>query len=144
MDYCAPLLLFFPHPTIILSMLRTAGSMYDIGPSFKKFSFFFFHPRRLFLGFPEEKTAFWMYLTFSDKSNGNSLTFPRCDTASWRQYHHEGGTEAPCMLIHLVPSPSETWFWGYECGRVFPAGVGRDSPSRDATNWSSSRFTPVD
>ena len=29
---------------------------------------------------------------------------------------------------------------GYECRRVFRAGVGPDSPSRDATNWLSSRF----
>ena len=29
---------------------------------------------------------------------------------------------------------------GYECGRVFPAGVGPGSPSRDATNWLPSRF----
>ena len=26
------------------------------------------------------------------------------------------------------------------CGRVFPAGVGPGSPSRDAANWLSSRF----
>ena len=30
---------------------------------------------------------------------------------------------------------------GYECGRVFPAGVGPGSPSRDAANWLSSRFS---
>ncbi|CAN0461174.1 unnamed protein product, partial [Ascophyllum nodosum] len=29
---------------------------------------------------------------------------------------------------------------GYECGRVFPAGVGPGSPSRDAVNWLPSRF----
>ena len=29
---------------------------------------------------------------------------------------------------------------GYECGRVFPAGVGPGSPSRDAANWLLSRF----
>ena len=29
---------------------------------------------------------------------------------------------------------------GYECGRVFPAGVGPGSPSRDAANWLPSRF----
>ena len=28
---------------------------------------------------------------------------------------------------------------GYECGRVFPAGVGPGSPSRDAANWLPSR-----
>ena len=30
---------------------------------------------------------------------------------------------------------------GYECGRVFPAGVGPGSPSRDAANGRSSRFS---
>ena len=29
---------------------------------------------------------------------------------------------------------------GYECGRVFPAGIGPDPPSRDAANWLLSRF----
>ena len=29
---------------------------------------------------------------------------------------------------------------GYECGGVFPAGVGPGSPSRDAANWLPSRF----
>ena len=40
----------------------------------------------------------------------------------------------------LALSPSETWFLEYECGRVFPAGVGPGSPSRDAANWLPSRF----
>ena len=31
--------------------------------------------------------------------------------------------------------------FGYECGRVFPAGVGPESPSRDATKRLSSRFS---
>ena len=30
---------------------------------------------------------------------------------------------------------------GFECGRVFPAGVGPGSPSRDAANWLSSQFS---
>ena len=30
---------------------------------------------------------------------------------------------------------------GYECGRVFPAGVGPGSPSRNAANWLPSRFS---
>ena len=30
---------------------------------------------------------------------------------------------------------------GYECGRVFPAGVGPGSPSRDAANWLPPRFS---
>ena len=29
----------------------------------------------------------------------------------------------------------------YECGRVFPAGVGPGSPSRDAASWLPSRFS---
>ena len=29
---------------------------------------------------------------------------------------------------------------GYECGRVFPAGAGPGSPSKDAANWLPSRF----
>ena len=29
----------------------------------------------------------------------------------------------------------------YECGRVFPAGVGSGSPSSDAVNWLPSRFS---
>ena len=37
----------------------------------------------------------------------------------------------------LVPSalPPKPAVSGYECGRVFPAGVGPGSPSRDAANW---------
>ena len=30
---------------------------------------------------------------------------------------------------------------GNECGRVFPAGVGPGSPSRDVANWLPSRFS---
>ena len=30
---------------------------------------------------------------------------------------------------------------GYECGRVFPAGVGPGSPPRHAANWLPSRFS---
>ena len=44
-------------------------------------------------------------------------------------------------ILNIVPSPSETCFLGYECGRVFPAGVGPGSPSKDAVNWLSSRFS---
>ena len=29
----------------------------------------------------------------------------------------------------------------YECGRIFPAGVGPGSPSRDAANWLPLRFS---
>ena len=38
--------------------------------------------------------------------------------------------------MHLVA----TSITGYECGSVFPAGVGLGSPSRDAANWLRSRF----
>ena len=43
----------------------------------------------------------------------------------------------------LVPSPSDraNLVSGYEYGRVFPAGVGPGSPSRDAANWQPSRFS---
>ena len=30
---------------------------------------------------------------------------------------------------------------GYECGSIFPAGVGPGSPSRDAANWLPSRLS---
>ena len=54
------------------------------------------------------------------------------------------------MTIHtyihtyiLVSSPSDrtNLVSGYECGRVFPAGVGPGSPSRDAANWLPSQFS---
>ena len=62
-----------------------------------------------------------------------------------------------CVVILFVPSystlPQDSMYSctyralslqnlisGYECGRVFPAGVGPDSPSKDAVNWLPSRF----
>ena len=62
------------------------------------------------------------------------------------------GNWPPCKVFFRVgnqeceklktTSPSETWFWGIylmllllnECGRVFPAVVGSDSPSREIAN----------
>ena len=41
------------------------------------------------------------------------------------------------VLVHLS---LRNLVSGYECGRVFPAGVGPGSPSRDAANWLPSRF----
>ena len=38
-------------------------------------------------------------------------------------------------------SPRNLLVSGNECGRVFPAGVGPGSPSRDAANWLPSRFS---
>ena len=42
----------------------------------------------------------------------------------------------PCCALSLRKLAS-----GYECGRVFPAGVGPGSPPKDATNWPPSRFS---
>ena len=42
-----------------------------------------------------------------------------------------------CLSCPLPPKPG---FSGYECGRVFPAGVGPGSPSIDAAYWLPSRF----
>ena len=46
-----------------------------------------------------------------------------------------GGTQFNCALSLRNPVS------GYECGRVFPAGVGPGSPSRDAANWLFSRLS---
>ena len=54
--------------------------------------------------------------------------------------------------LELLRRPQQQWFCsgyepahllvsGNECGRVFPAGVGPGSPSRDAANWLPSRFS---
>ena len=51
----------------------------------------------------------------------SSLTLARCDHT----------TSRALSLRNLVS--------GYECGRVFPAGIGPGSPSRDAANWLPSR-----
>ena len=44
-------------------------------------------------------------------------------------------------ILYLEPSLSKNLVSGYECGRVFPAGVGPGSPSKDAANLLSSRFS---
>ena len=44
-------------------------------------------------------------------------------------------------MLYLVPFLSKNLVSGYECGRVFPAGVGPGSPSKDVANWLSSRFS---
>ena len=46
----------------------------------------------------------------------------------------QSGTSRARSLRNLLVS-------GNECGRVFPAGVGPGSPSRDAANWLPSRFS---
>ena len=45
--------------------------------------------------------------------------------------HYYYSTSRALSLRNLVS--------GYECGRVFPAGVGPGSPSRGAANWLPSR-----
>ena len=65
------------------------------------------------------------------------------------QYRRIAPFEAHCRVT--CPFQSMTYSFrtlslrnlilGYECGRVFPAGLGLDSPSRDATNSVSSRFS---
>ncbi|CAM9479958.1 unnamed protein product, partial [Ascophyllum nodosum] len=47
----------------------------------------------------------------------------------------------PAVYLYTIFSLSlRNLVSGYECGRVFPAGVGPGSPSRDAVNWLLSRF----
>ena len=43
--------------------------------------------------------------------------------------------------LYLVPLSLRNLVLGYECGRVFSAGVGPGSPSRDAANWLPSRLS---
>ena len=45
------------------------------------------------------------------------------------------------ISIHYACSLRNLLVSGNECGRVFPAGVGPGSPSRDAANWLPSRFS---
>ena len=60
-----------------------------------------------------------------------------------------GPTPAGKTLPHSFPETSRfrarflrnLLVSGNECGRVFPAGVGPGSPSRDAANWLPSRFS---
>ena len=56
------------------------------------------------------------------------------------------GIVSDCMSRKIIRSTSRALslrnlISGYECGRVFPAGVGPGSPSRDAVNWLPSRFS---
>ena len=46
-----------------------------------------------------------------------------------------------CQLMVEFSLSLRNLISGYECGRVFPAGVGPGSPSRDAVNWLPSRFS---
>ena len=44
-------------------------------------------------------------------------------------------------MLHILSVCRNLLVSGNECGRVFPAGVGPGSPSRDAANWLPSRFS---
>ena len=58
-------------------------------------------------------------------------------------YHHQISTQI-FLIIQTKKHPAlclRNLVSGYECGRVFPAGVGPGSPSRDAVNWLPSRFS---
>ena len=68
----------------------------------------------------------------------------RCDRFPQKTYipprgklrGYYGTLQSPSRALSLRNLDS-----GYECGRVFPAGVGPGSPSRDAVNWLPSRFS---
>ena len=49
--------------------------------------------------------------------------------------------EKPTLILSRARSLRNLLVSGNECGRVFPAGVGPGSPSRDAANWLPSRFS---
>ena len=64
------------------------------------------------------------------------LTFPFCDDHTYMMSSYINlKYYCPYRALSLRNLVS-----GYECGRVFPAGVGPGSPSRDAANWLPSRF----
>ena len=52
-----------------------------------------------------------------------------------RTEHHQSVVNLSTRALSLRDLVS-----GYECGTVFPAGVGPDSSSSDAANWLPSRF----
>ena len=63
----------------------------------------------------------------------NGGVFPGVVLFTLCYYHRGTRTYRVLSLRNLVS--------GYECGRIFPAGVGPGSPSRDAANWLPSRFS---
>ena len=71
--------------------------------------------------------------TFSEKA-----TSPKKKNKEKRKKHvWLSGRIYACMVTRALSLRSLVS--GYECGRVFPAGVGLGSPSRDAANWLPSR-----
>ena len=59
-----------------------------------------------------------------------------------RRFHFPGGGDVVCSprVLRARVLSLRDLVSGYERGRVFPAGVGPGSPSRDAANWLPSRF----
>ena len=81
--------------------------------------------------------------------------YPRNEHASWKRFllviHGSTtdlfrGSSLPTSPDHISRAFSlRNLDSGYECGRVFPVGVGPGSPSRNAANWLPSRFSlPVE
>ena len=79
------------------------------------------------------------------------LEFHRLTTLVWREGKvPQQWKDAVITVLHFfffftIPSRARSLrnllVSGNECGRVFPAGVGPGSPSRDAANWLPSRFS---
>ena len=78
---------------------------------------------------PNVSEGYEVPLSYRDGRLGSATTF-RVDRGCSR---YGVRSLAALSLRNLVS--------GYECGRVFPAGVGPGSPSRDAVNWLPSRFS---
>ena len=84
-------------------------------------------------------------------SYGPALTRNTKERASVYQNDKVGLNHSSCDLPYDPPKKSSApacqsralslrnLVSGYECGRVFPAGVGPGSSSRDAANWLPSR-----
>ena len=114
----------------------------------------------------KDKTSSWHLNGFPDGSNIGSTVQCRGETHRYAVHlqqspcrdtrqnkderHDEPGYSS--ILFHWVvvflfipPSRARSLrnllVSGNECGRVFPAGVGPGSPSRDAANWLPSRFS---
>ena len=73
-----------------------------------------------------------LYIILGQGSYIFYMTTPRnSDTFLIYIWYHSFSSTRALSLRNLVS--------GYECGRVFPAGVGPGSPSRDAANWLPTR-----
>ena len=73
-----------------------------------------------------------------------ALVVTVCYSAYYYYYYGGGlplGGTIEVLLLRIRTLSLRNLVSGYECGRVFPAGVGPGSPSRDAANWLPSRFS---